>query len=317
VPNDIPVHPTRGSSNERGFTILELLVSMVILMAISGFMLQGVVDMNQLNHEQSNRAEMHAGIRNATALLQQEVGQAGRVAFPNPVSLAAAVTGSASPAWATLTSATGMFVGMRLVIGHGNTQEIVELTGVNASSNQIRAVFGVSHAVGARVDAAGGFGSGVIPTTHPNGSTANVLKIVGDINGDGNLVYVEYTCSLAENRLYRNMMPFDTAVKPAVTVEQVLLDNLLANPPDPGGTVRPCFSYQEHTISGRTYVVNVAIMTTVRTHDRHRITGEFQVVTKALLNVAPRNVFHTWQMASLGYVDRIQPLPPSVESLLP
>ena len=313
---DIPAHSTRGSSDERGFTILELLVSMVILTAISGFMLQGLVDMNQLNQEQSNRAEMHAGIRNATALLQQEVGQAGRVAFPNPVSLAAAVTGSGSPVWATLTSATGMFVGMRLVIGHGNTQEIVTVSGVNAGSNQIRAVFGASHAAGARVDAAGGFGNGVIPTTHANGSTATVLKIVGDINGDGNIVYVEYTCSLAENRLYRNMMPFDTAVKPAVTVEQVLLDNLLPNPPDPDGTVRPCFSYQEHTISGRTYVVNVAIMTTVRTHDRHRITGEFQVVTKALLNVAPRNVFHTWQMASLGYVDRIQPLPPSVENLL-
>lgn len=317
MPHDIPVQATPGSSNERGFTILELLVSMVILMAISGFMLQGVVDMNQLNHEQSNRAEMHAGIRNATALLQQEVGQAGRVAFPNPVSLAAAVTGGASPTWATLTSAAGMFVGMRLVIGHGNTQEIVTVSGVNTGSNQIRAVFGVSHATGARVDTAGGFGSGVIPTTHPNGSTANVLKIVGDINGDGNLVYVEYTCSLAQNRLYRNMMSFDAAVKPAVTVEQVLLDNLLPNPPDPDGTVRPCFSYQEHTISGRTYVVNVAIMTTVRTHDRHRITGEFQVVTKALLNVAPRNVFHTWQMASLGYVDRIQPLPASVVNLLP
>lgn len=314
--HDIPVRSSRVPSDERGFTILELLVSMVILTAISGFMLQGIVDMNQLNHEQSNRSEMHAGIRNATALLQQEVGQAGRVAFPNPVSLAAAITASATPTWATLTSAQGMFVGMRLVIGHGNTQEIVTVTAVNAGSNQIRAVFGANHASGARVDAAGGFGSGVIPTTHPDGSTASVLKIVGDINGDGNLVYVEYTCSLAENRLYRNMMPFDTAVKPAVTVEQVLLDNLLPNPPDPDGTVRPCFSYQEHTISGRTYVVNVAIMTTVRTHDRHRITGEFQVVTKALLNVAPRNVFHTWQMASLGYVDRIQPLPPSVENLL-
>lgn len=310
------MHPPRGSSDERGFTILELLVSMVILMAISGFMLQGVVDMNQLNHEQSNRAEMHAGIRNATALLQQEVGQAGRVAFPNPVSLAAAVTGGATPIWATVTSATSMFAGMQLVIGHGNTQEIVTVTAVNAGSNQIRAIFEANHAAGARVDAAGGFGSGVVPTTHPDGSTANVLKIVGDINGDGNLVYVEYTCSLAENRLYRNMMPFDSAVKPAVTVEQVLLDNLLPNPPDPDGAVRPCFSYQEHTISGRTYVVNVAIMTTVRTHDRHRITGEFQVVTKALLNVAPRNVFHTWQMASLGYVNRIQPLPPSVENLL-
>ena len=112
------------------------------------------------------------------------------------------------------------------------------------------------------------------------------------------------------------MVPFDAVAKPAVTVEQVLLDNLLPNPPDLDGVVPPCFSYQEQTISGSTYVINVAIMTTVRTHDRHPVTGEFQVVTKALLNVAPRNVFHVWQMASFGYGERIQPLPATVVNLL-
>jgi type II secretory pathway pseudopilin PulG len=301
---------------EQGYTILELLISMGILVTISGFMLHGFVDMNRLNQEQSNRAEMHAAIRNVTALLQQEVGQAGRLAFPVPVALTAAVTASPTPTWATVTSVAGMFTGMRLVVGQGATQELVTVTGVNTGANQIQAVFGFGHAGGDRVDPAAGFGSGVIPTTTPNGSTTTVLKILGDINGDGNLVYVEYTCSLAENRLYRNMMPFDAAVKPAVTVEQVLLDNLMPNPPDPGGAVPPCFSYQEHTISGRTYVVNVAIMMTVRTHDRNPITGNFEVVTKALLNVAPRNVFHTWQMESLGYANRIQPLPATVVNLL-
>ncbi|CAN5451119.1 hypothetical protein BH23ACI1_BH23ACI1_07010 [soil metagenome] len=307
---------TCGRPDQRGFTIIELIISMGILMVISGLMLQGVVDMSRLNQDQSNRSEMHAGIRNATALLQQEVGQAGRVAFPNAVSLSAAVAGGPNPTWVTVSSAAGMFVGLRLVIGHGATQEIVAVTGVNAGANQIQAVFLLPHAIGARVGSAGGFGEGVIPTTRANGSTPGVLKIVGDINGDGNMVYVEYTCSWLEGRLYRNMMPFTAGAKPGVTVEQVLLDNLLPNPPDPDGTVPPCFSYQQHTISGRTYVVNVAIMTTVRTHDRHPVTGEFQVVTKALLNVAPRNVFHTWQMASLGYANRIQPLPATVVTLL-
>lgn len=313
--NQSPVIRDSGA-RERGYTILELLISMGILVTISGFMMHGFVDMNRLNQEQSNRAEMHAAIRNVTALLQQEVGQAGRLAFPAPVTLSAAVTPSATPTWASVTSAAGMFAGMRLVVGQGATQELVTLNSVNTGTGQIQAIFGFAHASGARVDPAAGFGSGVIPTTNPNGSTATVLKIVGDINGDGNLVYVEYTCSLAQNRLYRNMMPFDAATKPAVTVEQVLLDNLMPNPPDPGGTVPPCFSYQEHTISGRTYVVNVAIMMTVRTQDRNPITGDFEVVTKALLNVAPRNVFHTWQMESLGYANRIQPLPATVVNLL-
>ena len=34
-----------------------------------------------------------------------------------------------------------------------------------------------------------------------NGSTGTVLKIVGDVNGDGNMVYVEY-CDMANGLLY-------------------------------------------------------------------------------------------------------------------
>jgi hypothetical protein len=150
-----------------------------------------------------------------------------------------------------------------------------------------------------------------------NGSTGNVLKILGDINGDGNMVYVEYTCDLAGGRLLRNVMPFNVAVKPAPTVEQILLDNLLPNPPNPGGGVPPCFIYQQQTFAGTTYVIGVAIMTTVRTQQRDAITNDFQRVTKALLNVSPRNVVNVWQLASLHYINRVQPVPPSVVALLP
>jgi type II secretory pathway pseudopilin PulG len=303
--------------DERGFTILELVISVAVLMLISGLMLQGVSDMTRLNDDQSNRAEMHAGIRNATALLQQEVGQAGRMSFPADVTLAANVNGAGAALWATVApNTTNMFVGARLAIGHGDTQEVVTVTAVNAGANQFQAVFNNPHLAGARVAPAAGFGQGIVPTTMASGSTDSILKIVGDVNGDGSIVYVEYTCDWVQGRLYRNMMPYTAASKPAVTVEQILLDNLLPNPPDPDGAVPPCFTYQQETIAGNTYVINVAIMTTVRTQDRHPITGEFQVVTKALLNVAPRNVFHTWQIVSLGFSERIQPLPPTVLNLL-
>src|SRR5580765_3981926 len=47
-----------------------------------------------------NRTEMHSGIRGATELLQQEVGQAGRVTLPNKVTLNQPinVVGGAAPA---------------------------------------------------------------------------------------------------------------------------------------------------------------------------------------------------------------------------
>jgi type II secretory pathway pseudopilin PulG len=309
-----------AAGREEGYTLVEMLVSVAILMVVSGFMLQGVVDMRRLNDQQSNRSEMHAGIRNATALLQQEVGQAGRMAFPGEITLAGDV-GSPGDHWATIASTAtpataSMFPGLRLSVGVSATQEVITVVGVDHGSNQLRATFANMHSAGSRVAPAGGFAAGIIPTTMANGSTASVLKILGDINGDGRLVYVEYTCDWDEGRLYRNLVPFDAGNKPAVTVEQVLLDNLLPNPPDPDGTMPPCFNYQEHTINGVTYVVNVAIMTTVRAHEVDPITRQFHTVTKALLNVAPRNVFNVWQMASLGYPERIQPVPASVEDLL-
>ena len=107
------------------------------------------------------------------------------------------------------------------------------------------------------------------------------------------------------------MMPFSAAAKPAVNAGQVLLTNLL---PNPGGT--PCFTYEQKTVAGATYVLNVAITLTTQTQFRDRVTRQFQTETKALLNVAPRNVFEAWQLASLAVSKRIHPMPPSVTNLL-
>jgi len=296
--------------------MIELMISVGILMTISAMMMRGTLDMTALNTRQSNRSEMHAGIRNATALLQQEVGQAGRLAFPAAVTVPAAIP--LGDQWVVVSpSVTNMFIGQKLVIVKGALEEIVTVASINPTNNSIRATFVQAYMAGAHVMPAGGFAEGVIPTTRTNGSTATKLKILGDVNSDGSLVYVEYTCDWTAGRLYRNMMAYDAAAKPALTVEQVLLDNLLPNPPDPDGTARPCFTYEQRTFNGTTYVINVAIMTTVRTDERDKTTGQFQTVTKALLNVAPRNVFNVWQVASLNYKDRIEPLPASVLALLP
>lgn len=300
-------------SGEGGFSLIELLVSMAVLLVISGIVVGSTMDMTQLGERMTNRSDMHSGVRNATALLQQEVGQAGRVSLPGPVAL----TGTTGIGVFTVgvNSTDGMFLGERLIVGAGATEETVTLTGFTA--NSITADFAFAHVVNEPVTSTGGFAAGVIPTTMANGSDGSVLKIVGDINGNGRMVYVEYRCDLVNGRLYRNVMDFDAGAKPALTVEQILLTNLEANPPNPNGTIPPCFIYQERTISGTTYVIGVAIMTTVRSEERDRTTGDFQRVTKALLNVAPRNVVNVWLNASQSVYNRVQPLPQSVVNLLP
>ena len=292
-----------------GFTVIEMMISTLVLGLVCGTVLKGILDLSTLHNTVMNRTDMHAGVRNATELLTQEVGQAGRIALPAPVTLTAAT--AVGDTTINVSSSTGMFVGERLLIDSGSTQETATVTAINGNQLTVEAL-AQAHANGVRATAPGGFSAGVVPTATANGSTGTRLKIFGDINGDGNMVYVEYWCDLATGRLYRNSMPFAAGVKPAVTADQVLIDNVLANP---DGT--ECFTYQTQSVSGVNYVTDVAITLTVRTNNRDRNTGQFQTETKALLNVSPRNVFGVWQLAGLGITNRVQPTPASVTALLP
>jgi prepilin-type N-terminal cleavage/methylation domain-containing protein len=301
-------HPAAG---EQGFTLLETMVALLVLLVVMASVMSSMLRFSQTQGMVWNRSNMHGAVRSATELLQQEVGQAGRVSLPSSVWMLTAVT---SPGWRTVavTSTAGMFAGEQLVIDTGADEETVTALAVGSAS--ITANFSRTHSLmnPVPVTVRGGFATGIVPTNMTNGSTASLLKLYGDINGDGNLVYVEYVCDTANGTLSRNMMPFNAATKQAVNASQVLLTNVL---PNPGGA--PCFTYEQKTVYSLTYVLNLAITLTSRTQVRDRSTGQFQTETKALLNVAPRNVFETWQLASIGATNRIQPMPPSVLNLLP
>jgi prepilin-type N-terminal cleavage/methylation domain-containing protein len=296
--------------SDEGFTLIEMMITVLVLMIVSGTVMKGVLDLTNLHNTIMNRTDMHSGVRNATELLTQEVGQAGRIALPAPVTL------TADPALAAVslnvTSTTGMFIGEQLNIDTGALQETATVTAVVSGTQISVSTLTKDHPNAAPVKASGGFAAGVVPAAVANGSTGALLKIFGDINGDGNMVYVEYTCDTAAGRLYRNSMPFNAGAKPAITVEQILIDNILPNP-----DATPCFTYQTQTINGTTYVLDVAITLTVRTQNRDLNTGQFMTETKALLNVSPRNVFNVWQLAGLGVTNRVQPIPPTVQALLP
>lgn len=312
--------PVRRS--ESGFSLIELIVAITVFLVVSGAVLDGLMGVSKASATIANRTQMHAGVRNATELLQQEVGQAGRVALPNRVRLANGVAqGTATVAlqaidaagnvMSSVSAVKGMFVGEKLVIGTGSLEETVTLTGVNTSTKEITAAFASDHALHEPVQVYGGFSAGVIPTNMANGSSGSVLKMFGDVNSDGNLEYVEYTCDTAGGNLYRRTMAFDSATKPALSAEQSLLNNVVANP---DGT--PCFTYQQQAVRGTTFVVDVAITLTVETPDKDPQTGGYQYETKALLNVSPRNVFNVWQMAGLGISSRVQPIPQTVTTLI-
>ena len=336
----------RKTSNQAGFSLPELLIAMGIMLAISGAAVTALLKMTTAQATIWNRTQMHSGIRGATEVLQQEVGQAGRIALPMDATgtpyvvlltsaVTVPVTTPITPVTATLTidstkpsgdETEGMFLNQKLVVGTGDAQETVTVTAL--SNNSITAAFSKSHAPGEPVLALGAFGTGIVPPavspstyapsgatfTYANGSTGEVLKLYGDINADGNMVYIEYTCDTATPfNLYRNVMAWNFAgPKVAPSASQVLLSNVRPNP-----NSTPCFTYQTAVVGGNVYVTDVAITLTVRTQLIDPVTKQFQTQTKALLNVSPRNTFNAWQMASLGIVERIQPMPATVAALLP
>ena len=314
---------------EQGISIIESMISIAILMVVCGTVMQGVLALTDTSRMVSNRTDMHSGVRNATELLTQEIGQAGRIALPGLVTLTAAapmgstslaVTSTAVNPDTDTVATSGMYVGQQLMIGVNELQETVVVSAVADTTITLTEAVAFDHGVDEPVVVLGGFAEGVIPPAdsgYVNGSTESILKIFGDIHDDGRMVYVEYVCDVPNGRLYRNSMAWDAGAKAAPTVEEILIDNIEENPVNPDGTITPCFTYQTQTVVGRVFVVDVAVTLTIRSQNRDKNTGDFQRETKALLNVSPRNVFNVWQSASLGMNERVQGIPQQITDLLP
>src|SRR5688572_30159679 len=134
--------------DEAGFTLIELLVSMVVLLVVSGIVIGGTIDLTRLGATLTNRSDMHAGVRNATALLQQEVGQAGRVSLPGPVTLAGD-SGTGKDVSVRVSSTDGMFEGEKLVVGAGPGEETVAVKAIDKVTKSITADFALPHVAGA------------------------------------------------------------------------------------------------------------------------------------------------------------------------
>lgn len=336
--------------SQSGFSLIELLIATGVLLVVSSLVTGALLQMTKQQQTIWNRTEMHSGVRGATELLQQEVGQAGKIALPGPVWVTSAPVLAFPPVIATcmdntltLSSVAGMWydaashTGITLTFLDGDNSESVKLTAPIVGTS-ITGCFMHNHAagvqnVGAPVVAMGGFANGIIPPTGiVNGSTANKLKLYGDINGDGNMVYIEYYCDNGDPgtdgtfNLYRHVLKFDDpiAAKTASYVSKnakILLSNVHPNPPDATGVARPCFEYQTVTLpvqsTSMTFVLDVAVTLTAWTQAADPNTHKFQTETKALLNVSPRNVFSAWELAGIGYTERIQSTPGTVTALLP
>jgi Tfp pilus assembly protein PilV len=316
---------------EAGFSLLETMVSLTVLLAVGGIVMTGMTRLMWTQGLIANRTAMHTSVRSVTELLQQEIGQAGKVSLSsNAANVTLAANVAAGTVAFSLNSSTAtaptIYPSEVLTVGVGSAQETVTvITATSASAGT--ATFTQAHLAGAPVTALGAFSTGIVPpaaapASYTNGSTGTILKLYGDINGDGNMVYVEYACNqgttTAPGILYRHQMAFNqAAAKTANDNTMILLTNVLGNPNDPAGNLVPCFAYQVQPVGTGYCVTNVAVTLTVQTQNKDPQTGQFQPETKALLNVAPRNVVEVYATANLVDPTRAQPMPATVTALLP
>jgi hypothetical protein len=267
---------------------------------------------------------MYENVRGAVELMAQEVGQAGAVSLPSTApTLSAGVSVSASAQTATISSTTSMFVGEKVIVDTGTNEELVTLTAVSPGTNQIAGIFSVAHASGAPINVMGVFPNGIVAPGTTNGSTgtstgsysatvtepaSSVLNLFGDLNADGTLVYVRYTCdtTATPGTLTRSV----TTITPGsntISSSQYLLKTLITNP---SGTA--CFQYTTATAGGYTFVTNIAVTLSVRTVNRDPETNQYVTMTKSFLNLSPRNILTAFKLASSSVTSRLQPTPANV-----
>ena len=185
----------------RGFSLVELLVSMVVPSIILGALMQ-FMSMLQQRYTQAQRT---SGIgqtgKSATDLLAMDIGQAGFYRGRSTTTSGAISTVGAQTV--TLGDSTGIYPGSVIIVDTGMDQEPVPLSAVTHSSNQVTGLFRVDHASGAPVRLSDvPYPEGILsPITLSTGTTyiadtagsnATTLKLMGDIRDDGTLRYVEY-----------------------------------------------------------------------------------------------------------------------------
>src|ERR1700739_4986937 len=102
---------------QSGFTLIEMRAALSIFLTVSSIVMSGMVQMVKTQGTVANRTEMHTSVRSATELLQQEIGQAGRIALPaavTPVNMTGPTTGAGLVQTVAISSTGNMFKNMLL-----------------------------------------------------------------------------------------------------------------------------------------------------------------------------------------------------------
>lgn len=196
--------PAGRSSEPRGFSLIEVLISVMIITVLMSAVFQFMRFTQQRYRGDQLLAERNQGARSALELMTQELQQAGH--NPNLTvnrSLTAAVTPTGGKVDIAVNDTTGIFYGNLVEIGSSaadSNREIVTVLGDathTITSTTFPAIPTMTHASGQAVFTRSlPFPNGILYGAAAVGTgqsvAVNIIQFFGDIDGNGTLHYGEY-----------------------------------------------------------------------------------------------------------------------------
>ena len=194
-----------GVRGESGFSLIELLVSVVIITVLMTAVFQFLAFSQKRYRGDQLLAERNQGARGALELLTLELQQAGNNPnFFREKTLSAAVAPTGAIVDVPVNNTTGIFYGNLIEIGPSATdpnRETVEVKGDSShriTATSFPAIISMSHASDQPVLSKSlPFPNGILYSASAVGSDQSVaddnIQFFGDIDGNGTLRFVEYT----------------------------------------------------------------------------------------------------------------------------
>jgi prepilin-type N-terminal cleavage/methylation domain-containing protein len=248
----------------QGFSLIELLIALGILLVITTFVINAFTSGLRTLRRETGLAERDAQVKRVIELMSIELGQAGvtpDLLDPNVINpfgtgstLSANPSGSTTVSIATSTgvngaSVRGLYPGREIIFElpeSAPTSEINQVATVPACASTTCNITIVNaaqtHAAGSAISSPAlpnmfGIlnpppltGSNLPLTTTTK--TVSRIGFVGDILGDGNIQYVEYTYDATSQRIWRSITPITSAAK---ATAYPILDNVVNTAQNPTG----------------------------------------------------------------------------------
>jgi len=287
----------------RGFSLIELMISIVVLTILMGALMQFMSMMQQRYTRESRVAGLNQAGKSALDLLALDIGQAGAYPVVNSKTKAP-IAGSATPQVVPLDSTDGIYEGAVALLDVGNNQEVAEVAAVAGTTITVPVLLAHPNDVWVR-DSGVPYPQGIMfsATDAALTSTTSRLRIVGDQRGVGatdRLRYVEYLFTASPANCQGTLTRSDSSALAAKPEQAVTVAENLCN--DPAAAVpTPVFSYPNTaTVGAFTYVIQVDVNLLLRTQQPVEGPGGGPRTVELRQSFVPRNLLYSLRVAQDG-----------------